>query len=79
MGGASYGIWKVLHLPSKPIEHFVCSVYRSTYPAHPEDWTITHRIRIFRGLLWLLFAISSFSALLGFIGAIAAIGLMFAH
>jgi hypothetical protein len=31
-GGACYGIWKLLHLPSKPIEHFVCSVYRSTYP-----------------------------------------------
>lgn len=79
MGGVSWGIWKLLHLPSKPIEHFVCSVYRSTYPPHPEDWTIPHYIRVLRGLLWLLFAISAFSATLGLIGVIAAIGVMFAH
>ena len=78
-GGAGYGIWKLLHLPSKPLEHFVCSIYRSTYPPHPEDWTITHRIRMLRGLLWLLFAMSSLVAFLGIIGVIAAIGVMFTH
>lgn len=78
-GGACYGIWKLLHLPSKPIEHFVCSVHRSTYPPHPEDWTITHYIRVFRGLLWLLFGMSSFAGFLGFMGMIAAIGAMFTH
>ena len=78
-GGACYGLWKLLHTPAKPIEHFVCSVYRSTYPPHPEDWAITHRIRVFRGLLWLLFGITAFSAFLSIVGVLAAIGLMFTH
>jgi hypothetical protein len=79
MAAASYGIWKVLRLPSKPIEHFFCSMYRSTYPPHPEDWAVTHNIRLVRGLLWMLCGISAFSALLGFLGIIAAIGLRFTH
>jgi hypothetical protein len=79
MAGVSYGIWKLLHLPSKPIEHIFCSMYRSTCPPHPEDWAVTHNIRIVRGLLWVLFGISSISALLGLLGVIAAIGVRLTH
>jgi len=78
-GGICYGIWTLLHLRSKPIAHFVCFVYRSTYPPHPEDWAITHHIRVFRGLLWIVFGLSAFVGLIGFIGVIAALGLVFTH
>ena len=78
-GGACYSLWRLLHLPSRPIEHFVCTMHRSTYPPHAEDWTITHHIRLLRGLLWLLFGMSSFATCVGLIGAIAAIGVMFIH
>ena len=79
MAGASYGIWKLLHSPSKPIEHFFCTMHRSTYPPHPEDWVVSHYIRVVRGLLWVVFGISSFSALIGFLGVLAAISLRLAH
>ncbi len=78
-GGACYGLWKLLHLPSKPIEHLICSLYRSTYPPHPEDWVITHKIRVFRALLWLLLGMSSLAACFGLVGVVAAVGLLFVH
>ena len=78
-GGAAYGIWRLLHAPSKPIEHFVCVVRRNTYPPHPEDWTVTHYIRMFRGLLWLFLVMSSFAAVAAGVGVIASIGVMFTH
>lgn len=78
-GGMWYGVWKLLHLKSGPIEHFVCFVYRSTYPPHPEDWAITHHIRLFRGMIWIVFGINSLVLFFISIGVIAAIGTMFAH
>ena len=78
-GGIGYGIWALLHLPSKPIEHFVCFVYRSTYPPHPEDWAITHHIRVFRGLLWIVFGLSAFVVFIELIGVVATLGLISTH
>jgi hypothetical protein len=78
-GAACYGFWKLLHLPSKPIEHFVCAMRRSTYPPHPEDWTVTHYIRMLRGLVWLLFVMSAFAFVVAFIGIIAGIGVLLTH
>jgi hypothetical protein len=78
-GGMCYGIWRLLHLPSKPIEHFVCLVYRSTYPPHPEDWAITHHIRVFRGLFWIIFGINALLVFVFCAGVIAVLGTSFTH
>ena len=79
-GPTAWGLWKLLHLQSKPIEHFVCFVHRSSYPPHSEDWVITHQIRVFRGLLWTLFVLNALVMFFFFVTGIAAMGgVMFGH
>lgn len=55
----------------KRVHHFVCRLHRSSYPPHPEDWVITHHIRIMLVLIGLFF----FSAMVGVVGTMAGLAL----
>ena len=51
----------------KRVHHLVCRLHRSPYPPHPEDWAITHRIR----MVLFLIGLFSFSLLVGVLGSLA--------
>lgn len=55
----------------KRVHRFVCRLHRSPYPPHPEDWVITHHIR----LVLVLIGLVLFSSVVGVIGSLAGLAL----
>lgn len=55
----------------KRVHHLICRLHRSPYPPHPEDWLITHHIRI----ALVLIGSFLFFALIGAIGSGAGLAL----
>lgn len=70
-GTVAWWTGKLLFDPRKRVHHLLCRMHRSPYPPHPEDWVITHHIRL------VLFVIGTFfvSALIGLIGSLAGLAL----